>query len=142
VDFVGIAAPYVKQIMARRFAPGAILSEVASEASGLAGMARHLPAQLDQILHDVETGSFQVRAVTPALDELPNLAHQLYGKFGLALFAMTMTLAMAVLFAAADFPPWCVLLAIVCALTAAGAWLAPSSGGISRSAGSRCGCGR
>jgi ubiquinone biosynthesis protein len=122
VDLAGIATPYVRQIMARRFAPQAILSDLASEASGLAGMARRLPAQIDQILHDVETGSFQVRAVTPALDELPNLAHQLGGKLGLGLFAFAMTLATAVLLGAADFPAWRVVLAIACGLTAAGAW--------------------
>jgi ubiquinone biosynthesis protein len=122
VDLVKIATPYVQQIMSRRFAPATLLSELASEASGLAGMARRLPAQLDQILHDVETGSFQLRAVTPALDELPNLAHQLGGKLGLALFGFAMTLAAAVLLAAAELPAWRVVLAIACVLTAAGTW--------------------
>lgn len=122
VDLVGISMPYVQQIVARRFAPAAILSELASETSGLVGMARRLPAQLDQILHDVETGSFQVRSVTPVLDELPNLAHQLGGKLGLGLFAFAMTLATAVLLATAQFPAWRVALAVACGLTAAGAW--------------------
>jgi ubiquinone biosynthesis protein len=121
VDLVKISRPYVQQIMARRFAPATLLQELASEASGLAGMARRLPGQLDQILHDVETGSFQVRAVTPALDELPGLAHQLGGKLSLALFAMALTLAAAVLLAA-DTQAWRSVVALACVLAAAGAW--------------------
>lgn len=121
-DLVAIARPYVEQIVARRFSPTTLLAELASEASGLAGMARRLPAQIDQILHDVETGSFQVRTVTPVLDELPNLAHQLGGKIGLGLFALALTVATAVVLAPADVAVWRAVLALACGLGAAAAW--------------------
>ena len=122
VDLVGIARPYVQQALARRLAPGALLQNLAGEATELAALVARLPAQLDQVLHDVETGNLQIRAVTPALDEVPALLHQMSGRIGLTAFAFAMTLSTAVVVAGADTGWVRVALAVACGLTAAGAW--------------------
>lgn len=122
VDLVGIARPYVQQALARRLSPGALLQNLAGEATELAALVARLPAQLDQVLHDVETGNLQIRAVTPALDEVPALLHQMSGRMGLTAFAFAMTLSTAIVLPAAD-PHWArIALAVACALTATGAW--------------------
>ncbi len=121
-DIAGIARPYVQQVLARRLSPGALFQNLAGEATELAALVARLPAQLDQVLHDVETGNLQVRAVTPALDEMPALLHQMPGRIGLAAFAVAMSLCAAILLPERD-PHWArVALAVACALTAAGAW--------------------
>ena len=81
-----------------------------------------LPAQLDQILHDVETGNVQVRAVTPELDEIPALLHQLAGRVTLAFFALALTLATAVIFPDPGAGALRIVLCILCGLGAAAAW--------------------
>jgi len=122
IDLIAIARPYVQQAVTRRFSPLALAQDLAGEASGLASMVRALPAQLDQILHDVESGSLQVRAVTPALDEVPGLLHQLAGRLGLTAFAATLSLCAAIVLPAGDghWLRWTLFAALL--LGAAGAW--------------------
>lgn len=122
VDLAGIVRPYVRQMLAARYSPAALVSDFLGEANAVASLVRDLPPKLDQILHDVETGNLQVRAVTPALDDVPDLLHQLAGRLGLAAFAVSMTLAAALMLAADAAVAWRVLLGVVCALAAAGAW--------------------
>lgn len=122
VDLVGIARPYVQQALGRRLSPGALLQNLASEATELAALLARLPAQLDQVLHDIETGNLQVRAVTPALDEMPALLHQMSGRLGLTAFASAMTLCAGIVLPDAN-PHWIqIVLSVACALLAAGAW--------------------
>jgi ubiquinone biosynthesis protein len=122
VDLTGIARPYVQQMVSRRLAPLTILQGLATEASGLATLVRGLPGQLDQILHDVESGSLQIRAMTPELDQIPGLLHQLAGRLGLTAFAAAMSLCAAIVLPDRD-PHWLQLtLCIACAALAAGAW--------------------
>ncbi|CAG1005675.1 aarF domain-containing kinase [Myxococcaceae bacterium] len=122
IDLVSIARPYVQQAISRRLSPLAVLQDLAGEASGLASIVARLPAQLDQVLHDVETGSLQIRAVTPELDEVPALLHQMAGRLGLTAFAFAMTLCAAIVLPDAD-PHWAqITLCVLCALAAAGAW--------------------
>jgi ubiquinone biosynthesis protein len=122
VDLLGIARPYVQQVLARRLSPGALLQNLAGEATELAALVARLPAQLDQVLHDVETGNLQVRALTPALDEMPALLHQMSGRIGLTAFAFAMTLCAALVLPQGE-PHWArVTLALACVLAAASAW--------------------
>ena len=122
VDLVAIARPYVQQAIARRLSPLTVLQDLAGEASGLASLLARVPAQLDQVLHDVETGSLQVRAMTPELDEVPALLHQMAGRLGLTAFAFAMTLCAAIVLPDAE-PHWLqITLCVVCALASTGAW--------------------
>ena len=96
VDLVAIARPFLDEIVRRRLSPKRILGEIVSEASGIGSMLRTLPGQVDQLLHDFETGNLMVRAVTPELDEIPPRLHALGGRLSLAAFASATTIATAI----------------------------------------------
>jgi ubiquinone biosynthesis protein len=122
VDLVAIARPYVQQVLTRRLSPFAMLQDFAGEAGGLASLLRRIPTQLDQVLHDVETGNLQIRAVTPELDQVPALLHQLAGRLGLTAFALAMTLCAVIVLPDRD-PHWAqIALCVVFALSATSAW--------------------
>ncbi|MDJ0789031.1 MAG: AarF/UbiB family protein [Myxococcota bacterium] len=123
VDLAGIARPYVQQVMLGRLSPGSFMRGMAGEAGTLANLARELPGHLDQILHDVETGNLQIRALSPALDEVPNLLHQLGGRIGLTGLATALTLAAAILLSGSGLAGWQVLLGTSAALGAVLAWV-------------------
>jgi len=96
VDLVGIARPFLDDIVQRRLSPQRILGNLMSEASGIGSMLRTVPGQVDQLLHDFETGNIMVRAVTPKLDEVPRRLHALSGRLTLAAFASATTIATAI----------------------------------------------
>jgi len=96
VDLVGIARPFLDDIVQRRLSPQRILGNLMSEASGIGSMLRTVPGQVDQLLHDFETGNIMVRAVTPELDEVPRRLHALSGRLTLAAFASATTIATAI----------------------------------------------
>ena len=96
VDLVGIARPFLDDIVQRRLSPQRILGNLMSEASGIGSMLRTVPHQVDQLLHDFETGNIMVRAVTPELDEVPRRLHALSGRLTLAAFASATTIATAI----------------------------------------------
>lgn len=98
-DVVGIARPFAENMMKERYAPERLLQELTSGATGVGSLVRSLPAHLDQVLHDVESGNLQVRAMTPALDEVAPVLFQLGSRISLALFASSMTIGSAVLLA-------------------------------------------
>ncbi len=124
VDLLGIAQPYIKQIMARRLDPMSMMQSALGEASGLGSTLRTLPAQLDQILHDFETGNIQVRAVTPQLDELPDVVYHLAGRLSLTSFAASMSIACALVVPETMDNPVKVGLSVFTGLLAAGGWTA------------------
>ena len=93
IDLVGIATPYIQTFMAKRFSPKNLMADSISGFAGLSAMMRQLPGQFEQIMHDAETGNIQVRAITPDLDMIAPMLHQLAGRLALTGFASTMTLA-------------------------------------------------
>jgi ubiquinone biosynthesis protein len=96
VELIAIARPFLDDIVARRLSPQRILGEFMSEASGIGSMLRTVPGQVDQLLHDFETGNIMVRAVTPELNAIPNRLHALGGRISLAAFASATTIAAAI----------------------------------------------
>jgi len=68
-----------------------------SGATGVSTLLRGLPAQLEQLFQDVESGSLQVRAVSPALDELPLRLHQFASRLSLTGFAAALSICTALL---------------------------------------------
>ena len=96
VDLIGIARPFLDDIVKRRLSPRRVLGELMSEASGVGSMLRTVPGQIDQLLHDFESGNLMVRAVTPELDEIPPRLHALGGRISLAAFASATTIAAAI----------------------------------------------
>lgn len=120
VDLVRIAKPYIEQVVAERFAPTTMLQGLAADLGDLGSLAQRLPAQIDQVLHDVETGNLQVHAVTPSLDELPPIVHQAASRVALALFAASSSLSAAILVGSSR--PGLFWLGTLCGLGATGAW--------------------
>ncbi|MCP5055363.1 MAG: AarF/ABC1/UbiB kinase family protein [bacterium] len=121
VDLAAISQPYLKEMMARRLSPGGLARELLGDASGAVSLVRELPGQLDQLLHDLSTGNLQIHAVTPELDEVPDLLHQLGGRLVLAAFAAALTLATAIL-VASEPSTLRTVLAWLSALSATGTW--------------------
>jgi ubiquinone biosynthesis protein len=97
-DIVGIARPYVQQQVTRRFSPQTLIRDYASEASTLGALAMRFPGQIDQLMHDFETGNLQIRAVTPELDLVPWVLHHSTSRISLALFATAMAICAAIVF--------------------------------------------
>jgi ubiquinone biosynthesis protein len=122
IDLASIARPYAQQILARRLDPRQLLRQFIGEASSIGTTLQNLPAQLDQVFHDLETGNIQVRAMTPELDALPGVLHQLGSRVTLGMFALSMTLATAVLASGSKPSMPQLVLAIACGLTAASSW--------------------
>jgi ubiquinone biosynthesis protein len=124
VDLIAIARPMVERVVAGRWSPARLLTDAMSGATGVGSLLRALPAQLEQVLHDVESGNLQVRAASPALDELPLRIHQLASRLSLTGFAASLSICTALL-----VPPELGLdlrsvLCLLCLALAAAGWTA------------------
>lgn len=97
VDILGIARPYVETRMRDRLNPQRMMQDAFSGAGQIGSLLQHLPGQLDQILHDVETGNVQVRAVSPAADAMAESLHTIARRMVLVGFASTMSICAALL---------------------------------------------
>lgn len=122
VDIVNIARPYIQQVISRRLSPAALVQGLTSEASLLGSVLTRLPTQVDQVLHDFESGNLQIRAVTPELDALPGLLYQATSRLSLALFAFAMSLCAAIVLPDPTSHWSQIALCVTCTLLAAGAW--------------------
>jgi ubiquinone biosynthesis protein len=124
IDLVAIAQPVVERLVTGRWSPARLLSEAMTGATDVSSLLRGLPMPLEQLLHDVESGHLQIRAVSPALDELPLRIHQLASRLSLTGFAAALSICAALL-----VPPDLRLdlrsvLCVACILLAAGGWTA------------------
>ena len=97
LDIIGIIRPYAESIFTQKFSPQHLLQESLGGIGQFAALMRQLPTLLEQMLHDAETGNIQIKAVTPQLDQIAPLLHQLAGRITLAGFAVTMTMTSALL---------------------------------------------
>jgi ubiquinone biosynthesis protein len=97
IDLISLARPLLDGVMRQRLSPKGLLGEMLGEGGSIASMLRTLPGQVDQLLHDFESGHLQLRALTPELDELPARLHALGGKLSLAAFASATLIAAAIL---------------------------------------------
>ena len=122
LDVVGIARLHMEPIVRARFSPQKLVEDAMSGVGGVGSMLRHLPNQLDQVLHDLETGNVQVRALTPGLTGLAPTLHQVGSRVCMAFFASSMSICTALLLpedptSVAGVPLLslaCLLMAIVC----------------------------
>ena len=124
IDLVAIAQPVVERMMAGRWSPVRMVSEAMTGATGMSSLLRAMPAQLEQLLQDVESGNLQVRAVSPALDELPLRIHQLASRLSLTGFAAALSICAALLVPPALSLNLRSVLCVLCILLAAGGWTA------------------
>lgn len=92
-------APYAQRLLQQRYAPLRIARELASAGSGMARLGLELPAQLRQIVADLERGGLQVglrpEGVEPILQRLERLANRLV----LGILAAAFIVGLAVLLA-------------------------------------------
>ena len=122
VDIVGIARPFAEQIVAERLAPARLLEQALTRATGVGGLVARMPDQIEQLLHDVETGNLQLRAVTPELDRMPQLMRWSSVRLSLGLFAASMSLCCAVLVAGEPTTTLAIWLAIATFVFAVLGW--------------------
>jgi ubiquinone biosynthesis protein len=122
INALEIAQPYIQRLMAERFSPGAMLKDSLANFTGLSSMLKQLPTQLDQILHDAESGNLQIRALNPQLENLPQVLHHFASRMALAAFALSMTLASALLIAVRSPERNLDILIGAAVITAAFAW--------------------
>lgn len=92
-----LARLYLEPLVKARYAPQKLLNDAMGGATGIGSLVRHLPGQIDQVLHDMETGNLQVQAMTPEIKSLEPMLRHLAGRMSLTLFAVSMTLAGAIL---------------------------------------------
>jgi ubiquinone biosynthesis protein len=124
VDLIGIARPFLDDIVRQRLSPQRILGDMMSEASGLGSMLRTVPGQIDQLMHDFETGNIMIRSVTPELDRIPRHLHALGGRLSLAAFASATTIATAIAVPESTESKLRMVTAVVLALAAVASWTA------------------
>jgi ubiquinone biosynthesis protein len=124
IDLVAIARPVVERVVAGRWAPARLISEAMSGATDVGSLLRGLPAPIEQLLHDVESGNLQIRAVSAALDELPLRIHQLASRLSLTGFAAALSICAALLVPPHPRVDLRTVLCVACILLAAGGWTA------------------
>lgn len=122
-DIIGIARTYVERVIQQRFAPQALLEEALTGVTGVGAMVRQLPNQVDQVLHDLETGNLQIRAISPEIEQITPQLHTLGSRLGMVGFAASMSICAALLLpndptAVGGWP----LLSILCILLAVLGW--------------------
>jgi ubiquinone biosynthesis protein len=122
VDIAGIARPYAERIVAERFAPDRMLEQALTRATGVGGLVARMPDQLEQLMHDVETGNLQLRALTPELDQLPQLVRWASRRLSWGLFAATMSLCAAVIVAGEPSGTLALALGVICLVLAVLGW--------------------
>jgi len=99
IDAMALARPFIKQLMAGRYSPSEMITDSFSQLMGLPDLLKQLPGQIDQMLHDSQSGNLQVRSLTPQLDLLPQTVHHLGSRLVLMGFAFSMTMATTVFLA-------------------------------------------
>jgi ubiquinone biosynthesis protein len=63
LDVLGVAKPYLARIVWQRYHPARMGEELVKDAGRLAGLARGLPDQLNEIIEDTRQGRLQIRTV-------------------------------------------------------------------------------
>lgn len=122
-DVIQITRPWAEEVVRERYNPQKMLQEALTGVTGVGSLIRHLPGQLDQVLHDVETGNLQVRAMTPTLDQAVPMLHQMASRVSMALFAGSMSLCAAVLLPNDPTTVWKIpILSVLCILLAVAGW--------------------
>jgi ubiquinone biosynthesis protein len=123
IDLINLARPLFEGVVRERLSPKELLGGMLGEAGSMLSMLRTLPGQVDQLLHDFESGHLQLRALTPELDELPKRLHALGGKLSLAAFASATLIAAAILAPQAAGSTSMTIVATLLALASAFGWV-------------------
>jgi len=122
-DFLAIAREYAEPLVRKRYSPERLVGEALTGVTGIGSLFRNLPGQIDQVLHDVETGRLRIEPELGELNELPSMLHSSTSRVCMALFAMAMSICAAVLIPDDPTTFYHVpILGVLTALVAMGAW--------------------
>jgi len=99
VDIPAIVRPTVEQVVSERMSPDRMVHDALTRATGMGGLVSRLPDHLEQLMHDMETGNLQLRALTPELDSLPQLVRWSSGRASLTAFSASMSICCALIVA-------------------------------------------
>jgi len=124
VDIIGIARPFAERVVAERLAPERVVEQALTKATGVGGLVSRMPGQIEQLMHDVETGNLQLRALTPELDQLPKMVRWSSGRLLLGMFSASLSLCAAILIAAEPSGQLAIGLAVFCVVCAVFGWTA------------------
>jgi ubiquinone biosynthesis protein len=76
-NMMEVVRPYAARLAAERLDPESLGGEFVRSAVSALGLMKDLPSQIDQLLLDLEGGSFQISAQTPAVDRLTETVDRL-----------------------------------------------------------------
>jgi ubiquinone biosynthesis protein len=116
MDLAATAAPFVKRLITERYSSRRILESVFSGAMSLSGFLRDVPAQLDQVLMDIESGTISVNVEHPQLDQLGTGLARLGTRIFLGLVCCGLIVGGSVMLAQLDYRPYQVPLLLFVAL--------------------------
>jgi ubiquinone biosynthesis protein len=76
-DIWNAVQPYARRLASERLDPEALGGDFLRSTFSAATVLKDLPSQLDQVLLDLERGTFQLNAATPAVDQLNDTVDRL-----------------------------------------------------------------
>lgn len=92
INIAQIVRPIVEEYIGQRFASKNFMMESLGGILGVRSFLKQLPNQVEQILHDAESGYTQVRVLAPEIEKIAPILHNIAGRLVLSLFAVTMTI--------------------------------------------------
>jgi ubiquinone biosynthesis protein len=105
LDILEIGLPYAKELLLSRFSPGDASGTLMKSLLKLQALAEDVPAQVQQILVDVESGKFRVNVHSVELDRIASNIRQLGLTLFMGLFASALIVGGFFAFSR-DFAPW------------------------------------
>lgn len=100
-DMMEAVRPYALRLASEQLDPEKVGGDLLRTALGSVNVLKDLPAQLDQLLLDLERGNFQLTAATPAVDRLTDtidrLGRSLVFGLGVSAFLVSSSILVAVL---------------------------------------------
>lgn len=105
LDLIKTASPFAKRLILERYSSKRILQNILSGAMNLSGFLRDIPAQLDQVLMDLETGAVRVQIQHNELKDLGTNFNVLGIRIALGLITCGLIIGSAILIAQYDWRP-------------------------------------
>lgn len=105
LDLVEAATPMAKQLLRERYSSQRLMQEAFQGANTLSGFLRDVPAQMDQILMDIESGTVAIHVEHEQLASLGGHLKQLGTRLFLGLVCCGLIIGGAVMLAQLDYRP-------------------------------------
>ena len=118
MDLETTAAPYARKLLLERYSSKRVLQNLLSGAMNLSGFLRDIPAQLDQVLMDLESGAVTIQVRNDQLDDLGPQLTALGTRLGLGLVSAGLIVGGSVMLAQLDYRPFDIPLLLFAAISA------------------------